>query len=42
MLLRYIDNLPEGYSEGLYQRAKYGITKTTFTHGRSFNIYAKE
>lgn len=41
MLLRYIDNLPEGYSEGLYRGVKYGITKTTFAQGRSFKIYAE-
>lgn len=42
MLLSYINNLPEGYSEGLYNGAKYGITKTTFTRGHSFKIYAEE
>lgn len=42
MLLPYIDHLPEGYSKGVYQGAKYGITKTTFTQGHSFKIYAKE
>ncbi len=42
MLLSFIDNLPEGYSEGRYKGVKYGITKSTFTQGHSFKIYAKE
>lgn len=42
MLLSYIKKLPEGYSEGIYKGTKYGITKTTFTQGHSFKIYAEE
>ncbi len=37
-----IKNLPEGYSESLYQGKKYGISKTTFNNGQSFKIYAEE
>lgn len=42
MLLPYIKNLPNGYSEGIYQNKKYGITKTIFNNGKSFKIYAEE
>lgn len=42
MLLSYIEKLPEGYSEGHYKGAKYGITKTVFNQHHSFKIYAKE
>ncbi|MFN8348555.1 MAG: peptide methionine sulfoxide reductase [Spirosomataceae bacterium] len=42
MLLPYIEQLPEGYSEGLYKGVKYGITKTTFNQGRSYKIYGDE
>lgn len=41
-LLDSIKNIPEGYSEGIYQDAKYGITKTIFNNGKSFKIYAEE
>lgn len=40
-LLQAIERLPEGFSEGLYQGVRYGITRTTFTQGRSFKVYAK-
>jgi len=42
MLLSIIKELPEGYSEGWYENAKYGITKQTFNQGKSYKIYAKE
>lgn len=42
MLLPYIKNLPNGYSEGIYQNKKYGITKAIFNNGKSFKIYAEE
>ncbi len=37
-----IERLPEGYSEGIYRGARYGITRQTFNEGRSFKIYAEE
>jgi len=37
-----IDRLPLGYSEGLYNGAKYGITKEEFNDGKSFKIYARQ
>ncbi|GGD21311.1 peptide methionine sulfoxide reductase [Hyunsoonleella pacifica] len=40
-VLRYIDKLPEGYSEGMYQKEKYGITKAVFNNKKSFKIFAK-
>lgn len=42
MLLPYIEQFPEGYSEGCYKGVKYGITKTIFNQHHSFKIYAKE
>ena len=42
MLLQIIQNIPEGYSEGLYQGRKYGISKTVFNQGKSFKIFAEE
>ena len=41
MLLQIIESLPEGYSEGIYKEAKYGITKNTFNGGKSFKVFAK-
>lgn len=40
-LLEAIERLPEGFSEGLYQGVRYGITRTTFTQGRSYKVYAQ-
>lgn len=40
-ILNTIEKLPEGYSEGIYNSKKYGITKTTFNKGRSFKIYGE-
>ena len=42
MLLSIIQAIPEGYSEGWYKHAKYGITKQTFNQGKSYKIYAKQ
>lgn len=42
MLLSIIQNLPEGYSEGRYQNAKYGISKQSFNKGKSFKVFARE
>lgn len=39
-LLDAIQRLPEGFSEGIYQGVRYGITRTTFTQGRSYKVYA--
>ena len=41
-LLAHIRTIPLGYSVGIYQDKKYGITKSTFNNGRSFKIYAEE
>ena len=41
-LLKYINSLPEGYTEGLYMNAKYGITKPVFNNNKSYKVYAKE
>lgn len=41
-LLQYIQKIPAGYSEGIYNAKKYSLTKETFNSGRSFKIYGKE
>ena len=41
-LLHIIDVIPEGYSTVLFENRKYGLTKTTFTNGKSYKIYAEE
>ena len=42
MLLSIIQQFPEGYSEGIYQGKKYGISRKTFNHGKSFKLFAEE
>jgi hypothetical protein len=37
-----IDKIKEGYSEGVYNDRKYGITKTIFNNGNSIKVYAEE
>ncbi|MFT6935371.1 MAG: hypothetical protein ACJAUQ_001766 [Maribacter sp.] len=41
-ILYSVQNIPEGYSEGIYMNRKYGITKTSFNTGNSFKIYGEE
>lgn len=41
-ILKYIENIPEGYSQGKFSGSTYGITKATYNAGRSFKIYAEE
>jgi peptide-methionine (S)-S-oxide reductase len=41
-LLKHINKIPEGYSEGIYMKVKYSITKSVFNKSKSFKIYAKE
>jgi len=41
-LLEQIKKLPEGYSEGIYNSRKYGLTKTTFNKGKSIKLYGDE
>ncbi|WP_108804185.1 peptide methionine sulfoxide reductase [Aquimarina sp. Aq107] len=41
-MLDVINNIKEGYSEGIYNNVKYSITKEVFNNGKSFKIYAKE
>lgn len=36
------DKLPDGYSEGLFQGRRYGISKTTHAGGRGAKLYAKD
>ncbi|WP_367392209.1 peptide methionine sulfoxide reductase [Lewinella sp. LCG006] len=42
MIKTLIDQLPEGYSEGIYQGRKYGISKKTFNGGKSSKVFAEE
>ncbi|QTD36742.1 peptide methionine sulfoxide reductase [Polaribacter batillariae] len=41
-VLKNIQKLPEGYSEGIYKNEKYSITKQVFNNGKSFKIYGKQ
>lgn len=41
-VLYYINNIPDGYSEGTYNNRKYSITKEIFNNGKSFKIFGKE
>lgn len=42
MLLDFISKIPKGYSVGVYQNKKYGITKSLFNNGKSIKVYAEE
>lgn len=42
MLLNHLNQIQEGYSEGIYNNNKYGITKTIFNKGKSIKLYAEE
>lgn len=42
MLKALINTIKEGYSEGMYNDKKYGITKTTFNNGKSIKLYGEE
>ena len=37
----WLQNLPEGYSERMFECQKYGTTKTSFSNGKSCKVYAK-
>ena len=39
---KLFNSFAEGYSEGIYNNKKYGITKTLFNQGKSLKLYAKE
>lgn len=41
-MLEYLNIINEGYSEGIYNNTKYGITKTTFNSGKSIKLYGEE
>ncbi|RZN83343.1 MAG: peptide methionine sulfoxide reductase [Winogradskyella sp.] len=42
MLLKVLNKIDEGYSEGYYNSKKYGMTKTTYNKGKSIKFYAEE
>lgn len=41
-IFEIILKIPEGYSEGVFNTLKYGITKQTFNNVKSFKVYAEE
>ncbi len=41
-LLKYIQLIPQGYSQVLYQQKKYGVSRTDFNSGKSIKIFAEE
>ncbi len=42
MVLDNLNRIKEGYSEGVYNSKKYGLTKTSFNNGKSIKFYAEE
>ena len=42
MVLNDLNRIREGYSEGIYNQKKYGLTKTTFNNGKSIKFYGEE
>lgn len=40
--MEFLNKIKEGYSEGIYNGKKYGITKSIFNNGKSFKVYAEE
>lgn len=42
MILEKIKTLPIGYSEVLFQKKKYGVTRTDFNKGNSVKVFAEE
>lgn len=41
-LLHQLNRIPTGYSTGMYQGKKYGISKSIFNQGKSIKLYAEE
>ena len=41
-VLEAILRIPEGFSTGIYNQQKYGITKEIYNNGKSFKIFGKE
>ena len=37
-----LDQIPEGYSEGLYQGRRYGVQKSSHAGGRSLKLFARD
>ncbi len=37
-----IQQLPEGYSEVMYEGKKYGLSRTTFNAGKSIKVFADQ
>jgi len=42
LILEKIRKLPVGYSEVIYLKRKYGVTRTDFNKGKSSKVYAEE
>lgn len=42
IILSAILELPEGYTEVVYNNRKYGVTRTSFNNEKSFKVFAKE
>lgn len=41
-ILSNLNELPNGYSPGMYSDKKYGLTKAIFNNGKSFKIFGEE
>lgn len=42
MILERIELFPKGYSEVIFKRKRYGVTRTDFNNGKSIKLYAEE
>lgn len=40
--LKRLHELKEGYQEVFYQNRRYGLSKSVFTGGKSFKVFAKD
>jgi hypothetical protein len=41
LLQKYIDGLPEGYSEVIFEGRRHGVSVSTHNGGRSYKVFAR-
>ncbi len=41
-LVNIIMSIPKGYSEVIYQKRKYGLTRNDFNNGQSLKVFAQD
>lgn len=42
MILKRLRSIPLGYSQVLYQKRKYGVSRQEYNNGKSIKLYAEE